>query len=132
MNDKKEPASELRPLSEAELTELGFPPEDLSMRAALDIIRERRRQILDEGFAAWRDDEYRDGQLSFAAACYALVDARHTSPQLVAIIIQAIWPWNWRLWKPRTPEENLIRAGALILAELERLYRARAAQKIEG
>jgi len=33
------------------------------------------------------------------------------------------WPFNKNMWVPRYPRDNLIKAGALIIAELERLER---------
>lgn len=36
----------------------------------------------------------------------------------------AFWPWDESRWKPRTRRENLARATALNLAEVERLDRA--------
>lgn len=36
-----------------------------------------------------------------------------------------LWPWDVRWWKPSPdPERNLVKAGALIAAELDRLARA--------
>ncbi|MGY0790895.1 hypothetical protein ACW7BJ_16135 [Azospirillum argentinense] len=37
-----------------------------------------------------------------------------------------IWPWGARWWKPKDPRRDLVRAGALIAAEIERLDRASA------
>lgn len=34
------------------------------------------------------------------------------------------WPWNGRWWKPTNRRRDLIKAGALIVAEIERLDRA--------
>lgn len=34
------------------------------------------------------------------------------------------WPWHRVWWKPSTRRRNLVKAGALILAEIERLDRA--------
>jgi hypothetical protein len=33
------------------------------------------------------------------------------------------WPWEWSFWKPRDPVRNLVIAGALIAAEIDRLQR---------
>ncbi|MEB3421767.1 hypothetical protein VK682_24660 [Salipiger manganoxidans] len=42
-----------------------------------------------------------------------------------------LWPWDRKWWKPTTPRRDLVKAGALIVAEIERLDRAalRAAQE---
>ncbi|HFX1570606.1 TPA: hypothetical protein ACID4M_005627, partial [Pseudomonas aeruginosa] len=41
----------------------------------------------------------------------------------------AIWPFSAKWWKPRDARANYMRAGALILAEIERLDRAAAPGK---
>lgn len=33
------------------------------------------------------------------------------------------WPWPSKWWKPKSQRRDLVRAGALILAEIERLDR---------
>lgn len=33
------------------------------------------------------------------------------------------WPWAKKYWKPKTPLEDLVKAGALIAAEIDRLQR---------
>lgn len=35
-----------------------------------------------------------------------------------------VWPWDWAWWKPKNPRRDLVRAAALIIAEIERLDRA--------
>lgn len=91
-------------------------------------MQERIRQIHDEGFTPEADDAYVFHELALAAACYALPPGRrpYQDPP-------SMWPWNKKWWKGdpamgtakdienRTRE--LIKAGALILAELERLHR---------
>lgn len=42
-----------------------------------------------------------------------------------------VWPWDESWWKPTTPRRDLVKAAALILAEIERLDRM-AAAKQEG
>ena len=42
-----------------------------------------------------------------------------------------LWPWAAEWWKPKDCRRNLVRAGALILAEIERLDRKNGLQ-IEG
>ncbi|NPW56957.1 hypothetical protein HPR97_34090, partial [Pseudomonas aeruginosa] len=38
------------------------------------------------------------------------------------------WPWDEEWWKPKSARENLVRAGALVLAEIERLDRSATEQ----
>lgn len=88
--------------------------------AARDVLAERQRQIGVEGWTPKHDDQYVNDELSLAAACYAITAEtclqNKPSPQM--------WPWPENWWKPTTDRRNLIKAGALILAEIERLDRA--------
>jgi hypothetical protein len=91
-------------------------------KAATDVLAERRRQIEVEGFTPKRDDTYREGQLADAAASYACRawwhDYHNRTPP-----ITDIWPWEFTWWKPKNRRADLVRAAALLLAEIERLDR---------
>lgn len=97
--------------------------------AARDVLGERLRQVTAEGWTPAHDDEHEIGELARAAACYA---ANATGYRLQSRI--NIWPWDREWWKPSTPRRDLIKAGALILAEIERLDRRAltAAQSASG
>jgi hypothetical protein len=90
---------------------------DLS-RAARSVLAERVRQVSAEAYTTEHDDAHSAGQLGDAAACYAL-GASHW-PQSV---FELFWPWDGASWKPADARRNLEKAGALILAEMERLDR---------
>ena len=87
--------------------------------AASDVLAERKRQVTAEGWTPGHDDEYEHGELADAAGCYALsselFDCDGEPP------IQ--WPWPDEWWKPTNRRRDLVKAGALILAEIERLDR---------
>ncbi|EMZ55212.1 hypothetical protein HMPREF1224_06954 [Pseudomonas sp. P179] len=85
-------------------------------QAWLDIQAERRRQVEAEGWTPEHDDLYCAAELPRAAAAYILNGANDEAP--------AIWPFVAKWWKPRDARSNYVRAGALILAEIERLDRA--------
>lgn len=85
-------------------------------QAWLDVQAERRRQITAEGWTPEHDDLYCAAELPRAAAAYILNGANDEAP--------AIWPFSAKWWKPRDARSNYVRAGALILAEIERLDRA--------
>jgi len=89
----------------------------------LDIERERIRQLRDEGWSLEHDDKHDAGELADAAACYAIC-------QPVEIVRQ-FWPWEWAWWKPTNKRRNLVKAGALIVAEIERLDRVEKGLKRE-
>lgn len=95
-------------------------PEITYSRAAVDVLAERRRQVEAEGWSTEHDDEHLPGELALAAASYVCADEGEAPP--------AIWPWDWAWWKPESRRRNLVKAAALILAEIERLDRAEAAK----
>lgn len=78
------------------------------------------------------------GDLALAAAAYALNAGCHLNPHSQQGTDDApeFWPWIQRdndpdgrsifaaWWKPTVPRRDLVKAGALILAEIERLDRA--------
>ncbi len=84
--------------------------------AAYDVLAERLRQVDAEGMTTDGDDGYQAAELPRAAASYILNGANDEAP--------TIWPWAKSWWKPRDARANYVRAGALILAEIERLDRA--------
>jgi hypothetical protein len=94
-----------------------FAPEN---PAARDVLAERQRQVSAEGWTPEHDDEHIDCSMSRAAACYALDAAGYTTHHL------PFWPWEPGWWKPGGPRRNLVKAGALILAEIDRIDRAAA------
>lgn len=109
-------------------------------RAALDVQGERRRQVEAEGWSPDHDAEHNGGELAAAAAAYALHAADQLNPYSQGDggdEAPSFWPWHngiagrgegpektepaW--WKPTTQRRDLVKAGALILAEIERLDR---------
>jgi len=93
------------------------------------ITEERQRQIVEEEWTAEHDDEHSLGEMAVAAACYAWPPPR-------PVDVKKAWPWDRRWWKPSplplgaTAGEKLdgrirelVKAGALIAAEIDRLSR---------
>lgn len=100
------------------------PPIAWGSDALRDIATERRRQIEVEGWTPEHDDEHKGGGMAFAAACYAVMAAGHAKTSFFVVSL-----WKWTGWsndwlKPKNPRADLVRAGALIVAEIERLDRA--------
>lgn len=87
-------------------------------KAAADVLAERCRQINTEGWTNQHDDSHICGSLAAAGACYAMSGAG------LEDIAEQYWPWHEDWWKPTTPRRNLVKAAALILAEIERLDRS--------
>lgn len=99
-------------------------------QAERDVLAERRRQVEGEGFTPAHDDQSHGcGAMSRAAACYArgpqfLMMHKMGDGQSNIVDVPVDWPWAPSWWKPRSRREDLVRAGALILAEIERIDRA--------
>lgn len=85
--------------------------------AVQDVLAERRRQIEVEGRTPETDDRYCAADLALAGACYALSAGGKDAAA------ESFWPWSDRWWRPTNPRRDLVKAGALILAEIERLDR---------
>lgn len=85
-----------------------------------EITAERRRQIEVEGWTPEHDDVHSGGQLIAAAWCY-LGEQFGSSP--ADGDPPAEWPWEAHWWKPKDHRRDLIRAAALVVAEIERLDR---------
>ena len=107
-------------------------PEGRMHEAARDVLAERERQKASEGWTAEHDDKYVYGQLARAGACYAVQNSRqffeaptHEDSGWEEIPPPFNWPWPRDAWKPKDRRRNLVRAGALIIAEIERLDRKR-------
>lgn len=104
---------------------------------------ERERQINREGWTTAHDDSHVDGELIAAANCY--VTAPEGREMVDAVIqintargcadpdqfcdrkvkIPKDWPWSGEWWKPSEDRiRDLAKAGALYLAEADRLRRA--------
>lgn len=111
-------------------------------RATLDVLAERRRQVTVEGWTPEYDDQHNDSELAEAAVAYASHAAsrgwsfadspdeyhndRPFPPEKEVFGYGDVtWPkhWSWDWWKPKDPRRDLVRAAALLIAEIERLDR---------
>lgn len=94
-------------------------------KAASDVLAERQRQMEREGWTPEHDDEHNTGELARAAAAYCLTE---TDVPVIYKLMEAdrpIWPWSIGWYKPKDRRANMVRAAALLLAEIERLDRNR-------
>jgi len=92
------------------------------------IAQERKRQI--ERWSDDHDDSHRCGELALVAALYATPVQLYAKQELLfpwGTLYSDPWPNTWsRMYDKRqrhTRERNLVIAGALIAAELDRLQR---------
>ncbi|EOV6170799.1 ead/Ea22-like family protein [Klebsiella pneumoniae] len=90
--------------------------------AAADVLAERKRQVTTEGWTPEHDDQHVNFEMAIAGGLYAIsaVDSHHKLRNSAP----SAWPWDRKWWKPDGPRRDLVKAGALILAEIERLDRA--------
>jgi hypothetical protein len=91
------------------------------------ISAERKRQVKEEGYSLEHDDGHDAGELAKAAIAYAI-------PNRSAEQAVTWWPWkdgpvvNHNVHNPRGRQSRireLVKAGALIAAEIDRLQRLR-------
>lgn len=84
---------------------------------------ERLRQISAEGWTAEHDDEHSAGELTKAGLCYIVHGLHRREPD--ELPNPNWWPWGSAWWKPSPdPVRNLVKGGALVAAEVDRLKRA--------
>ena len=88
-------------------------------QAAVDVLKERCRQVEGEGYTIEQDDTYTDYQLPRAAICYGIKAAG-----LPDHLERLYWPFRSSAVKPANRRRSLVKAAALLLAEIERLDRA--------
>jgi hypothetical protein len=86
-----------------------------------DVLAERKRQVELEGWTPEHDDEHDKGEI--AAAAFTAVKSPHDINNLV-------WPWSLEWWRPSDRRRNLVKAAALILAEIERLDRIKSGESL--
>jgi|ERR1039458_1946727 hypothetical protein len=96
------------------------------MTGAELIAAERERQVYGEGYTAEHDAAAGDHVLTRAAECYLCWADALTADDADTIprdeVAAGIWPWGMSDWKPSDdPIRNLVKAGALIAAEIDRL-----------
>lgn len=83
---------------------------------------ERKRQIEVESWTPEHDDCHDSGEMLTAAVIYFQY-AIGNELSFRADGAPMGWPWEAQWWKPKDRERNLVRAGALCLAERERIRR---------
>ncbi|HDN2888876.1 hypothetical protein M4C62_24640 [Klebsiella pneumoniae] len=107
---------------------LASPQASTVTAAAADVLAERKRQVTTEGWTPEHDDQHVNFEMAIAGGLYAIsaVDSHHKLRNSAP----SAWPWDRKWWKPDGPRRDLVKAGALILAEIERLDRA-AGIKVE-
>src|SRR6478735_8401238 len=109
------------------------------MKTGIELISaERTRQISQEGWSPEHDDGHKRMEISQAAGAYTkaarLLVLDESSVNEIVNTRPIDWPWGLQSWKPsQDPIRNLVKAGALIAAEIDRLQIALIAkQKLDA
>jgi hypothetical protein len=104
-------------------------PEEAGERDGVGMIAaERQRQVDVEGWTPEHDDEHEEGELCGAGASYADFAHRQLAAAPLKLPLDRppsqTWRWSGEWWKPSEDVvRNLVKAGALIAAEIDRLRR---------
>jgi len=100
-------------------------------KAIQDVINERQRQQLTEGYSEQHDDSYLPGILSLAGAAYAVAGSGMNGVGTFYQRAKNLWPWHDKsFFKPTRSNRgdkrrrDLVKSAALIIAEIERIDRA--------
>ena len=100
-------------------------------RGARDVLIERHRQVIEEGWDADHDAQHEPGELASAGSAYG-VNAAHVLQGMSPIDskheLPVGFPWDEEWWKPKDVRSDLVRAAALLIAEIDRLDRAASDQ----
>jgi len=94
---------------------------------AIAVLAERERQITQEGWSAEHDDALDVGELAAAAAAYASCAGQQWAGE--RLMPPLGWPWPISDWKPYSFRRDMVKAGALIVAEGERHDRQRKSKR---
>ncbi len=102
-------------------------------KAALDVLDERNRQIEKEKYSKEHDDSYQMNELTRAAASYVnnvvsrgwVFNSAYDPEAYQSEEVPDLWPWADEHWKPTNPRRDLVKAAALIIAEIDRRDRSR-------
>jgi len=106
--------------------------------AAKDVLAERDRQKTAEGWTCEHDDFHSAGEICYAAMAYISNSAvasqmllsgmtpENVAERAASCPVTDLWPWDSKWWKPTSQRRDLVKAGALILAEIERLDRLKS------
>ena len=90
--------------------------------ALRDVIAEREEQIAKHGY----DSDHDDNDMPFAISNVGALYALEAGSALYKDVFEHVWPATWATehWKPGSQRKSLVKAAAMILAEIEAIDRA--------
>lgn len=101
------------------------------MKTGIELIaEERKRQVEKEGWTQWHDALHTENEIAIAASIYAMPERLRRMRRVPNALTQrgfinlpVNWPWHADWWKPTQHDRirELVKAGALIAAEIDRL-----------
>lgn len=103
--------------------------------AQRDVLRERAEQVTREGFDVAHDDAHRPGELVGAATAYALAANDELSNRGLGGFFRQpsrVWPWDLKWFKPKNARTAMVKAAALLIAEIERMDRAAQTKEVSN
>ena len=98
---------------------------ETSNQSLIDVVQEREKQINVKGYQEVWDDRYPAGLM--AKAAIAFIHSSNGNPHW-----RDYWPINWKPANPKGPRQDLVRAAALLIAEIDRIDRAEARINTDG
>lgn len=103
------------------------------MKDPIELIKEERLKQITKGYDAGHDGEHQNGEISQAAGCYlsvASAQIRGASAEEFPVEVflygegEFLWPFEPESFRPEEfAIQNLVKAGAMIVAEIDRLQR---------
>lgn len=83
---------------------------------------EYTNQRVDHGYTEAHDDQHVHGEIGRAGICYAEVAVAESEHMLIDMP-PAMWPEGWEFRPESSQIEYLVKAAALLAAEIDRLLR---------
>jgi hypothetical protein len=108
------------------------------MKTGIELIAEERQRQIEKGFTQEHDVKHEVMEFIDAANCYSVAALVSNSAKyeekdkkiLLAAIEKIRWPWDKKSFKPTTSLRDLVKAGALIAAAIDRLQKESKAAEI--
>ena len=95
------------------------------------VMQERMEQVERHGHTCAHDDQHRHGEIAYAARAYVTASFYDEAGDIAMGQARTQWPFAPHEFRPGTPIECLVKAAAMLLAEIDRLHRVDAVEAID-